>query len=50
MYKVPKLWPSFKHFNFTRQMASHVVMYTLLLVGGLYITAIKKQNSENIDE
>jgi len=34
MYKVLKLWPSFKHFNSTRQMASPVVVYTVLLGGG----------------
>jgi len=36
MYKVLKLWPSFKHFTPTRQMASPVVVCTLLLVGGFW--------------
>jgi len=43
MYKVRKLWPSFKHFNFTRQMVSHVVISTLLLVGCLYSTAMNSR-------
>jgi len=36
MYNVLKLWPSFKHFNSTRQMASPVVVCTLLIVGGIW--------------
>jgi len=34
MYKVLELWPSFKHFNSTRQMASLVVVCTMLFGGG----------------
>jgi len=33
---VSKIWPYFKHFNSTRQMASHIVVYTLLLVDGFW--------------
>jgi len=51
MYKVLKVWPSFEHFNSTRQMASPVVVYTVLLGGMEAVSGnCNEWQNDNIDE